>query len=298
MKVYSPTIRAQQGNGAVDAIGGPGRPIGEFMRNACKLDEGQILKIVAHHRKSGLRFGEAAVALRLANRRDVLEALSRQFQYNIGFSGQQANGELVAAIDPFGDQADAFRELRSRLLLEVLGDRPHGALAVVSPDVGDGKTYTAANLAVAFSQLGERTLLIDADMRTPRQHGLLGVAPRAGLSNVLAGLAEPGATISPVPGLPSLFLMPAGAVPPNPLELLQRTAFGMLVRDMLEQFEHVLIDTAAATRGADSRVVAAQCSAALVLARTGRSRMDHLEGLLAALARGPAKIAGIVMNDH
>jgi protein-tyrosine kinase len=274
------------------------RRIGELIGLTRELSDEQIERIVAYSRERGMRFGESAVALRLAERKDVLEALSQQFHYTTGFAGREANSELVAAADPFSDQADAIRELRSRLLLEVLGERPHGAIAIVSPDVGDGKTYLAANLAVAFSQLGERTLLIDADLRTPRQHRLLGVVHGAGLSNALAGSAGAGALVHPVPGLPSLYLMRAGVVPPNPLELLQRPTFGVLLQEMLQKFEHVLLDTPAAIRGADSRVVAARCNATIVVARRGRSGMEPLEGLLAALARGSARIAGVVMNER
>jgi protein-tyrosine kinase len=274
------------------------RSIGTLLRDVRQLSDRQIEQIAAYQRERGVRFGEAAVALRLVERKDVLKALSQQFQYTTGFAGRETSSELVTAADPFSDQADAFRELRSRLLLEVLADPSRCALAVVSPDIGDGKSYLAANLAVAFSQLGERTLLIDADIRTPRQHHLLGIGPGAGLSSVLAGFADASAAVHPVPELPSLYLLPAGAVPPNPLELLHRPAFGVLLRDMLQRFEHVVVDTPAAIRGADSRVIAARCGATLVVARRGHSRMAPLEGLLASLARGPSTIAGVVMNEH
>jgi chain length determinant protein tyrosine kinase EpsG len=298
MKFSQHTMPADYGDDPVEAVPVPHRAIGSLIRDACGLSDAQIQQIVGYQRETGMRFGEAAVALRLADREDVVEALSRQFQYTTGFAGREVDSELVAAAEPFSDQADAFRELRSRLLLEVLGERSQCALAVVSPDVGDGKTYLAANLAVAFSQLGERTLLIDADIRTPRQHRLLGVEHSAGLSSVLAGFVEASRVVQPVSGLPGLYLLPAGGVPPNPLELLQRPAFGVLVREMLQKFEHVVVDTPAAIRGADSRVIAARCGAAIAVARRGRSRMDALEGLLAALARGPARVAGVVMNAH
>jgi protein-tyrosine kinase len=275
-----------------------GRPIGSLLRDAAELSDQQIEQIVAYQRKSGMRFGEAAVALHMVERKDVLEALSQQFQYTPGFAGREGERELVVAADPFSDQAEAFRELRSRLLLEVLGERSRCALAVLSPDAGDGKTYVAANLAVAFSQLGEATLLIDADVRTPRQHRLLGVTPGAGLTGALAGFANPGALVHQVPGLPSLYVMPAGAVPPNPLELLQRPMFGMLVGKMLKKFEHVVLDTPAAIRGADSRVIAARSGAALVIARRNHTSMAALNGLVDSLARGPAMIAGVLMNEH
>lgn len=274
------------------------RPIGELLREARQLSEREMQQIVAYQHKRSLRFGEAAVALRLVDRQDVLDALSQQFDYASGFAGCAGDSELVAAADPFSDQAEAFRELRSRLLLEVLGDGARSAIAVVSPDIGDGKTYLAANLAVSFSQLGERTLLIDADIRTPRQHRLLRVGQGTGLSNVLAGFAEARETVRPVPGVPYLFLLQGGAVPPNPLELLQRPALGRVIRDMLDEFDHVVLDTPAAARGADPRAVAARAGVALVVARRSRSRMAALEGLVSALGRGPARVAGVVMNEH
>jgi protein-tyrosine kinase len=291
------SVAAEQDAEASGADATPRRPLGSFIRDVRDLDERQIDRILAYQRERGLRFGEAAVALRLADRSDVLEALSQQFQYTSGFAGREASEELVTAADPFGDQADAFRELRSRLILEVPEAAARRPLAVISADAGDGKTYLAANLAVAFSQLGERTLLIDADIRTPRQHRLFGV-DGSGLSSVLAGFAEANGAVRPVSGLAGLYVLPAGAVPPNPLELLQRRPFRRLMREMQQNFTHIIVDTPAAIRGADSRVIAAECGAALVVGRKGRSRMLPLEGLLASLARGCVSIAGVVMNEH
>jgi len=273
--------------------------IGELLGKVCQLSERQIEQILAYQRRTGLRFGEAAVALHMVDRRDVLEALYQQYEYTPGFSRPEGRTELVAAADRFGEQAEAFRELRSRLMLEVMRDGPNCALAVVSPDVGDGKTYLAANLALSFSQLGERTLLIDADVRTPRQHQVLGIKQNgAGLTSVLAGFSEARELVHEVPGLRNLYFAPAGPIPPNPVELLQRPRFAQLMRELLQEFEHVIVDTPAAARGPDSRVIAARCGAALVVARKGRSRMPPLEGLVGALSRGPAQIAGVVVNEH
>ena len=273
--------------------------IGELLRDACHLTGKQINQIVAYQRRTGMRFGEAAVTLRMVDRKDVLEALYQQFHYTPGFSRQQGKTELVAAADRFGEQAEAFRELRSRLLIEVMRDGPRCALAILSPDPGDGKTYLAANLAVSFSQLGERTLLIDADVRTPRQHQVLGFPQNGiGLSSVLAGFSDAAALVHEVPGLPHLYFAPAGPIPPNPVELMQRPRFGQLVHELLEEFDHVIVDTPAAARGPDARVIAARCGAALIVARKSRSRVAPLEGLLSALGRGPALIAGVVVNEH
>jgi protein-tyrosine kinase len=289
---------AGPGGGEVPSAGGENPAIGELIRDARALSDDQIRQILAYQREKSVRFGEAAVALRLASRTDVLEALSRQFHYPYRrrLAARAHSGELVMAANPFSGPADAFRELRSRLM-EALDGKPCRALAVLSQDVGDGKTYMAANLAVAFSQLEGRTLLIDADLRTPRLHHLLAVEYAAGLSSVLSGRAE-RAVVHQVPDLPNLYLLAAGPVPPNPLELLQRSALERLIREMLDNFDHVLVDTPAGVRGADARLIAARSGAALVIGRKRRSRVAALQGLLDALARGPAKVAGVVMNEH
>jgi len=275
------------------------RPIGRVMRDAMLVTDQQIESILAHQRKHGLRFGESAVRLRLATREEVSWALSQQFGYPYAAGVEEWRPELVAATHPFGREAEIFRDLRSQLLMEVLAPNVPSALAILSPEVGDGKTYVAANLAVVLSQLGGRgTLLIDADMRSPRHQDLFGIEPgAAGLSTALSARAEARA-IQPIGDLPSLHVLPAGPPPPNPLELLQRPRFGLLVKELLGTFDHVVVDTPAASQGADCRVIAAACGAALVIGRKGHSRMSSMSTLLKALAKGPIKVAGVVMNEH
>lgn len=276
------------------------RPIGRIMRDASMLTEQQIAEILAHQRSRDLRFGEAAVALKLATREEVLWALAQQFDYPVAPEGEQDNAELVVATQPFGPEAEAFRELRTQLLMGVLAqDVPPRALAILSAEVDDGRTYVAANVAVAFSQLGGGgALLLEADLRRPRQQSLFGIeSGMPGLASVLAGRAD-ARVVQPMRDLPGLHVLPAGAPPPNPLELLQRPAFGQLLRDLLGKFAYVVVDTPAASQGADARVIAAVCGAALVIARKGRSRMDSTAALLRGLAKGSSKIAGVVMNEY
>ncbi len=282
-----------------DIDGGPGadRSIGAILRGARQLSQQQIEQVLHYQQQRGLPFGEAAVALRLATRDDVLWALSQQFQYPYA-PALSGNPELAVACNPFGDQAEAFRELRSQLMMGVLApEHPRRAVAVVSPERGDGKTFVAANLAVAFSQLGGHTLLIDADMRTPRQHQVFGIEQGSGLSNILSGRSEDN-VIRPVRDLPNLFVLPVGIVPPNPLELVQRAAFPMLVHELLTRFDYVVVDTPAASHGPDARVVAAKCGAAVAIGRQGRSRLHAMHKLVAALHNGPAALAGVVMNER
>jgi protein-tyrosine kinase len=272
------------------------RPLGAYLRDAGKLSDEDIARVAERHKEQGLRFGEAAVALKLVVEADVRAALAAQFDYPFGV--HNADPELVVAADPFGAQAEAFRELRSRLLLEALPESAPFTLAVLSAHAGEGRSYLAANLAAAFSQLGNRTLLIDADLRSARLDRLFRLQTASGLSHVLAGFADPADALERVSDLGSLWLMPAGALPPNPVELLQRPAFETLLAAMAEKFDRIVLDTSAASRGPDCRVVAARCTASLLVARRNEARLDQLQGLVDALERGPARIAGVVMNER
>jgi chain length determinant protein tyrosine kinase EpsG len=275
------------------------RAIGAIIREVRDISDSQVEQILSYQREQGLRFGDAAVALKLATREEVLWALSQQFHYPYASTfGTVFNEELVVAVDPFGDQAEAFRELRSHLLTGVLASQePRRALAVLSTGAGDGKTYFAANMAVALSQLGGRTLLVDGDMRTPRLHAIFGIPNQVGLSGVLSGRSEVD-VIRQVDALPSLHVLPVGALPPNPLDLVQRSVFGLLLRELLNKFDHVIVDTPAASHGADGRVIAEKCGAALVIGRRNVSAVKPMRSLLQAIGRTQTQIAGVLINEH
>ncbi|MBK7461065.1 MAG: polysaccharide biosynthesis tyrosine autokinase [Betaproteobacteria bacterium] len=274
------------------------RSIGDIIAELRDLSAEQVERVLAHQRETGVRFGEAAVALGYASKEDVLFALSQQFHYPYAPEEKRTdNPELVTLNEPFGARAEHFRALRSQLMMRLFVEgEPRQALAVISPDSGDGKTYCAANLAVTLAQLGGRTLLVDADMRGPRVHEVFRVSNRAGLSGILSGRADKG-VIQQVPGVTSLFILPVGTTPPNPLELVERPAFGLLMRELASKFDYVVVDTPAAVYGADAAVIAARCGTALVIARKDASRVGMLQELVGSFSGSPAKLAGVVMNE-
>lgn len=274
------------------------RPIGSIIAETRHLNAEQVERILAYQRDKGIRFGEAAVALGMASNDDVMFALAQQFHYPYAPEEQRkANPELVTLNRPFGAQAESFRAIRTQLSMRLANEgKERRALAVVSPDSGDGKTFFAANLAIALAQVGGRTLLMDADLRHPRQHQVFGIDNAAGLSGILSGRVEPK-VIQPAPGVPGLYLLPVGATPPNPLELVERPAFNLLMRELLSKFDHVVVDTPAGCYGSDSAVIAARCGAALVMARKDRGRVAALQDLVANLAETPAVVVGVVYNE-
>lgn len=275
------------------------RTIGDILAELRHLSADQVAKVLEHQQAHGLRFGEAAVALGMVSKEDILFALAQQFNYPYASEDARKLGpELVALNEPFSARSESFRALRSQLMMRVFVEgRSSTALAVISADVGDGKTYTACNLAVALAQLGGRTLLIDADMRTPKVHEVFKLSNASGLSSVLSGRADKH-VIQQIAGLPSLFVLPVGTTPPNPLELVERPAFALLMAELTSKFDHVVVDTPSASVGADGAVVAARCGAALVVARKDQSRTMALRELVASFQGASVKIAGVVFNEY
>jgi protein-tyrosine kinase len=100
-----------------------------------------------------------------------------------------------------------------------------------------------------------------------------------------------------VGAVPSLFVLPAGTTPPNPLELVERPGFALLMRELTGKFDHVIVDTPAASHGADASVIAARCGAALIVARRNRSQFVTLQELVASFAGTSARLAGVVYNE-
>jgi protein-tyrosine kinase len=276
-----------------------GRSIGAILIDSGLLSVELAEQVLRKQKEEGLRFGDAAVQLGLLTDDDIQQALSRQYAYPYLTSGEsQVSEEVVAAYKPFSPLVEQMRVLRSQLMLRWFDcELSQKTLAVVSPDVGEGRSFIAANLAVVFSQLGEKTLLIDADLRTPRQHKLFGLDNKLGLSTLLSGRAELGDVINKVSGLVDLSILPAGAIPPNPQELIGRPAFGLLLAQLKAQFDVILIDTPAAGVTADMQMIAARAQATLIVARKNFTFGSSLQSLVSMLRNTGVTVVGSVLNN-
>lgn len=205
--------------------------------------------------------------------------------------------QLVAAAEPLHPRTEQLRALRTQLLIRWsnLGTAPR-ALAVVSPNSGEGRSYLAANLAVLFAQLGRRTLLIDADLRAPRQFEFFGIPNRPGLLAVLAGRAGREAAIS-LPAFGPLSVVPAGPYAPHPQELLLRPTLGAFLKHMENDFDSILIDTPPARQNADAQGLAFSAGSALVIARAGHTRVDDTASVVRQLTDAGVLVLGTVLNS-
>jgi receptor protein-tyrosine kinase len=275
------------------------RSIGAILIDSGVLQPQDAERVLKFQKKRGLRFGDAAIKLGLLSKADVQQALSQQYDYPYLMAGnQQVNAEVVAAFSPFSPLVEQLRVLRSQLMLRWI-DASQGrqALSIASPESGEGRSFIAANLAVVFSQLGERTLLIDADMRRPRQHRLFRLDNKQGLSSILAGRSQVREAVKRVPGLLGLSILPAGPLPPNPLELLSRTTFHALIAAAKKHFDVIIVDTPAGNNTADAQAVTVATQGALVLARRNQTNIASLQSLVLSLQHGGGSVVGSLLNN-
>ena len=275
------------------------RSIGAILIDAGRLAATDVERILNFQKQSSLRFGEAGIELGLINEADILYALSLQFDYPYPQPGPHwpISAEVVAAYRPFSPEGEGLRALRSQLQLRWFGDRgTRTSLAVVGTTRGEGRSFLAANLAVTFAQLGERTLLIDANLREPRQHKLFKIENQSGLSNLLAGRMQEQ-VVTFVYGIPGLAVLPSGPIPPNPSELLSRPALTRILQQSMSTFDIVLVDTPAIARGTDAMMLARAAGASLVVARTSITRMDAFSEAIDAMTGAGIHVVGSVLVD-
>jgi capsular exopolysaccharide synthesis family protein len=190
---------------------------------------------------------------------------------------------------------EAIRSIRTSVLFS-LPETPPKLLLVTSPQPGDGKTGVSINLAVALSQLGGSVLLIDADMRHPNCHRILGQGRVPGLSNFLVGDEELGAVIKAT-RIPKLYLMPVGQLPLNPSELLgsERMKFALAI--LCHQFKHVIIDSPPVLEFTDSVILSTMAQGVMLIMRGGKTSRDAAQRAITMLERVNAKIVGVVLNN-
>jgi receptor protein-tyrosine kinase len=288
----------------VSMIGGAPRAtrsLGGILVDSGLLKPEDAERVLQVQKEENLRFGAAAVKLGLLTEADIQYALARQFSYAYLRRGpgekRQVSDEIVAAYQPFSPRVEQLRAIRSQLMLRWFDKAElRQVLTVVGTERGEGRSYLAANLAVVFSQLGERTLLVDADLRSPRQHELFYLENKIGLSTVLSGRSREESIIR-IADLAGLSVLPAGPVPPNPLELLNRLNFDEFMMQVKANYDIIILDTPALAEGEDGAMLAVRTGAALAVARAGRTRMSDFQDMVQGLMSAGVAIVGTVLNE-
>jgi receptor protein-tyrosine kinase len=255
-----------------------------FLTRERGLAESDVLRALTLQHTEQLTFAQALIQLGLATPADINAALGETAPIR------------PAHVPPLGKAFTSLvgiRALRTEILLRQTGQGCN-AFAVVSAAAGDGSARLASELAIAFAQLGEPTLLIDANLRRPEQQQLFGLRDRSGLADALASNAA--IDYAGVDGLPELTVLTAGKRPSNPQELLSSSAFGGFVDDARLRFQHVVVDTPDASDCSDGLVVAAAVGAALPVARIDATPLPDYTELVRRLKTASVRIVGGVLN--
>jgi len=274
------------------------RCIGALLVEEGKLTPREVERVLERQRKEHTRFGEAAVRLGLISEDDVRFALAKQFDMpHFTPASEGPSRELVAAFAPFHPRTEEMRALRTQLLIRWYNpENGRKALVVSSADSGEGRSYIAANLAIVFSQLGARTLLLDADLRKPRQHQIFALPEGQGLSTILSGRSDHKAF--PVPGMTRLSVLPAGPLPPNPQELLSRPTFATFMKELNAIYDVIIIDSPPSRHYADVQSVTYRAGDALVVTRKNHTSVATTQKVIRELAATGARVVGTVVNEY
>lgn len=269
--------------------------IGEILVRSHGLKPALVPQVLRHAEARGKTFGETAVRLKLVSRPAVQQALAVQFRssYIPPKSKSRLSRELVTLFHPESSQASKIRALRTRITLK----SEHLAFTVNSAVAGEGRSYLAANLAVAYAQLGKRTLLVDTDFNSPRQQRIFGLGRTRGLSEILAQRFDGGSHIFRMKALQSLSVLPAGAIPPNAEELMTQASTQKLLEVFAKRYEVLIFDT---SNGADSTApewLANVVGQSLLVTQRSKSvarqAYDYSQRLDAA-----SNLLGVVFNQH
>jgi len=192
--------------------------------------------------------------------------------------------------------AEAYRQIRTSIMLARV-DEPPKALIFTSPIGGDGKSTTAYNLAVAFAAQSSRVLLVDADMRRSTLAKLAGLTKGPGLSNVLSGQSSIDEVLHVNPNLNTLTVMLAGAIPPDPSELLGSKRFGDLIMSLRQRYDYILIDTPPALVVTDPVVASTVADAIICVLRAGKTERPTLRRFWEAVRQPTTPVLGYIVND-
>lgn len=207
-----------------------------------------------------------------------------------------AQANLITIRDPQSAAAEAFRTLRTNLMFSSV-DQPITTLLVASTSQPDGKSAVVANLAVAFAQSGNRTILVDCDMRKPAQHEMWDVNNKAGLTTMIL---EDSALASPPlidTGIENLSLLPTGPIPSNPADILSNQRMAEIIGLLKARASYILFDAPPVLVASDAALLGSKLDGVLLVTRSGHTRRDHVAQAKANLERVHVRLLGAVLSD-
>lgn len=209
--------------------------------------------------------------------------------------GSNPSDQLVAAKQPKSSNAEAYRVLRTNLQFSGMKN-PSGTLLVTSTLPQEGKSTTAANLAVVMAQAQKRVILVDTDLQRPSQHKIFGVSNKDGLTSlILDETLSPDDVLQPTE-LANLRLLTSGPLPPNPADVLNSAEMTQIIERLRERADIVIFDSPPVLSAVDPMILAGKLMSTLLVVESGRTRSDAARRSIETLNRVNAKMVGVVLN--
>ena len=224
-------------------------------------------------------------------------AKKQRLLQGLAANGHEKRIELVAQHLPKSQMSEAFRALRTSILLSQ-ADHPPQVILVTSALPREGKTTAAANLAVTLAQLGDRTVLVDADLRKPGVGRLLnlGSGKYAGLSSYLAGVSSLDLVTVPHPAIPNLAAIPTGPLPPNPADLLSSYKLAEAIAELRTKYKFIVIDSPPVMAATDAVILSVLTDGVLLVVRSGETPKEAFTRTRDLLNSVKCRILGVVLN--
>ena len=192
--------------------------------------------------------------------------------------------------------SEAYRNLRTSILLSSGAGHPPKVLLVTSSQRGEGKTTTAANIAVTLAQTGDRVVLLDCDIRNPRVHRIMEMSNQAGMSTFLSGNSELSGLIQETK-IPNLFVITAGPIPPNPAELLGSARMKQALVLLAESFDHIVIDSPPVLAVTDARILAPLVDGVILVIKGGETPKEAVQRTKRLLQEVHGHLIGTLLNN-
>jgi capsular exopolysaccharide synthesis family protein len=208
---------------------------------------------------------------------------------------RDANDHLITLKHPRSPISEAYRVLRTNLRFSGI-ENPTGALVVTSAGPGEGKTTTAANLAVTMAQAGRRVVLVDGDLRRPMIHKFFGLSNDVGLCSLFLGDATSLESIIRPTQIETLRVITSGPLPPNPSEVLDSNLMKQTLEELRAQSDMVILDSPPVLAVADANILSSRASGTLLVIDSGKERSEVTRRAYQALKQTNTKVLGVVLN--
>lgn len=213
----------------------------------------------------------------------------------INISKHELSNNLILHLSPNSTTAEAYRTLRTNIKYASI-DKKYKSIIITSPEMHDGKTVTACNLAISFANADNKVLLIDADLRKPNVHNQFGISNVKGLTNILLDKCSYDEVLFEVEDIPNLNIITSGTIPPNPSEIIASNKFKELINYFSENFDIVIIDTPPICYVSDGLMLAGFVDGVMITVSAKETNVSKTQSTVKALNKVDAKILGVVMT--